>query len=48
VTTAAATGRWSAVATSHFSGPQFHGMWRDVEWHRGLTARMHASDAPVV
>ena len=46
--TTAATGRWSAVATSNFCGPQFHGMWRDVEWHRGLTARIHAADAPVV
>jgi hypothetical protein len=35
--TAAATGRWSAIATSNFCGPQFVGMWRDVAWHRRLT-----------
>jgi hypothetical protein len=35
--TASATGQWMAVATSNFCGPQFAGMWRDVEWHRRLT-----------
>jgi hypothetical protein len=35
--TAASTGQWIAVATSNFCGPQFHGMWRDIEWHRRLT-----------
>jgi hypothetical protein len=35
--TAAATGRWAAIATSNFCGPQFRGMWRDVAWHRRLT-----------
>jgi hypothetical protein len=33
----AATGRWLAIATSNFCGPQFPGMWQDVEWHRQLT-----------
>lgn len=33
----AATGQWVAIATSNFCGPQFVGMWRDVEWHRRLT-----------
>lgn len=37
-TTASATGRWAAVATSNFCGPQFQGMWRDVAWHRELTS----------
>jgi hypothetical protein len=37
VETAAATGRWSVVATSNFCGPQFAGMWRDVAWHQRLT-----------
>jgi hypothetical protein len=31
------TGRFAAVATSNFCGPQFVGMWRDVDWHRGMT-----------
>ena len=34
---AAGTGRWIAMATSNFCGPQFVGMWRDVAWHRRLT-----------
>ena len=34
---AAATGRWKYIATSNFCGPQFVGMWRDVEWHKRLT-----------
>lgn len=42
---AAATGRWLSVGTSNFCGPQFVGMWRDVEWHRRLTDIIHR--APV-
>ena len=34
---ASASGRWLAIATSNFCGPQFAGMWRDVAWHRRLT-----------
>lgn len=34
---AAKTGRWAAIATSNFCGPQFVGMWRDIEWHKELT-----------
>jgi hypothetical protein len=34
---AAATGRWTVIATSNFCGPQFRGMWRDAAWHRQLT-----------
>ncbi len=34
---AAATGRWAAICTSNFCGPQYHGMWRDIGWHRRLT-----------
>ncbi len=41
--TAARTGRWLAIATSNFCGPQFVGMWRDIEWHRKLTDIIHAS-----
>ena len=37
------TGRWSAVATSNFCGPQFRGMWRDVAWHQRLTAQIKAA-----
>ena len=37
VKAAAATGRWAGMATSNFCGPQFHGMWREKEWHREMT-----------
>ena len=42
---AARTGRWLAISTSNFCGPQFVGMWRDKEWHRRLTGIIHS--APV-
>ncbi|GAB4113515.1 MAG: hypothetical protein Kow001_15080 [Acidobacteriota bacterium] len=47
---AASTGRWVAMATSNFCGPQFAGMWRDVDWHLRLTRLIRASrvDAEVV
>jgi hypothetical protein len=35
---AAGTGRWVGIATSNFCGPQFVGMWREVEWHQRLTS----------
>lgn len=41
--TAAATGCWVAIATSNFNGPQFAGMWRDIDWHRKLTAIIHSA-----
>lgn len=34
---AAASGRFLAICTSNFCGPQIAGMWRDVGWHRELT-----------
>ncbi len=40
---AAKSGRWLAIATSNFCGPQFVGMWRDIEWHRNLTDLIHNS-----
>lgn len=40
---AAGTGRWVGMATSNFCGPQFHGMWRDVEWHQRLTQLIKTS-----
>ncbi|WP_421724513.1 cellulase-like family protein [Bauldia sp.] len=43
---AAATGRWSAIATSNFCGPQYRGMWRDISWHRALTDEIKAADLP--
>ena len=43
---ASATGRWVAIATSNFCGPQFVGMWRDVAWHRRLTDAIHAGKLP--
>lgn len=36
------SGQFVAVGTSNFCAPQFHGMWRDIEWHRKLTAHIHA------
>jgi hypothetical protein len=39
---ACAAGRWKAMATSTFCGPQFAGMWRDVAWHRRMTDLIHA------
>lgn len=44
VKTAAASGQWMAIATSNFAGPQFAGMWRDVEWHRRLTSLIRGSE----
>lgn len=41
VRTAAATGRWAGMATSNFCGPQFVGMWRELQWHRDMTAAIH-------
>jgi hypothetical protein len=36
------TGCWTGIATSNFCGPQFVGMWRDVEWHQKLTNLIRA------
>jgi hypothetical protein len=43
VDTAASTGRWLAIATSNFCGPQFAGMWTDVEWHLKMTGMIRNS-----
>lgn len=45
VRTAADTGRWAGIATSNFCGPQFTGMWRELAWHRKLTALIHEQEA---
>jgi hypothetical protein len=45
---ASATGRWAAMATSNFCGPQFRGMWRDVEWHRRQTDVIHRAPLPAL
>lgn len=37
VTQAASTGRWRAISTSNFCGPQFEGMWSATDWHRRMT-----------
>jgi hypothetical protein len=47
VQTAAATGRWVAISTSNFCGPQFRGMWRDVAWHRRQTDSIHRAPIAV-
>jgi hypothetical protein len=41
---AAASGRWLAIATSNFCGPQFVGMWRDVSWHQQLTRTIKSAE----
>ncbi len=41
---AASSGRWLAIATSNFCGPQFVGMWRDVAWHQQLTHLIKSAD----
>ncbi|WNR46105.1 cellulase-like family protein [Paenibacillus roseipurpureus] len=43
---AASKGIWVAISTSNFCGPQFVGMWRDVEWHKQLTDVIHAGKLP--
>ena len=43
---AAETGAWAAIATSNFCGPQFVGMWRDIDWHRELTDLIKSSPLP--
>jgi hypothetical protein len=43
---ASASGRWAALGTSNFCGPQFVGMWRDVEWHQRLTEIIHQGRCP--
>jgi hypothetical protein len=43
VAAAAVSGRWTAIATSNFCGPQFAGMWRDISWHKRQTEIIHNS-----
>ena len=38
-----ATGRWVGIATSNHCGPQFVGMWREVEWHQQLTSLIRSA-----
>lgn len=44
---AAETGRWAAVSTSNFCGPQYRGMWADVEWHREQTEAIKAATVEI-
>ena len=39
-------GRWMAIATSNFCGPQFVGMWRDARWHQKLTDAIKKGKLP--
>jgi sugar phosphate isomerase/epimerase len=41
--TAASTHQWMAIATSNFCGPQFAGMWNDVEWHQRITEKIKSA-----
>jgi hypothetical protein len=43
VRAALATGRWVAIATSNFCGPQFRGMWADIAWHQELTTEIRSA-----
>lgn len=43
---ASKSGRWIAIATSNFCGPQFVGMWSDISWHKRLTDRIHKGELP--
>jgi len=38
------TKRWVAIATSNYCGPQFVGMWRDIEWHKKITTLIRTSE----
>lgn len=44
---AVSEGRWVAIATSNFCGPQFVGMWRDISWHQRLTDLIKSGKLPV-
>jgi hypothetical protein len=46
VNRACSHGQWVAIATSNFCGPQFKGMWRDVEWHQKLTEKIRGAKLP--
>jgi hypothetical protein len=37
------TGRYAAICTSNFCGPQYVGMWRDVAWHQRLTDQIKSA-----
>jgi hypothetical protein len=43
VSEAVKTGAWQAISTSNFCGPQFTGMWRDIDWHLRLTNAIRSS-----
>ena len=40
------TGRWLGIASSNFCGPQFQGMWRDIDWHREMTKTIKGGELP--
>ena len=46
VRTASATGKWAAMASNNFCGPQFPTLWSDIEWHRKITDIIHSGSAP--
>ena len=46
VRTASATGKWAAMASNNFCGPQFPTLWYDIEWHRKITDIIHSGSAP--
>ena len=37
---AVSTGCWAGMATSNFCGPQFKGMWNQIEWHKDMTDKI--------
>mgnify|MGYP000141399267 CR=1 FL=1 len=42
VKTAVNSNQFKAICTSNFCGPQFKGMWDDIEWHKNLTKLIKA------
>jgi hypothetical protein len=41
--TASSTNQWIAIATINFCGPQFAGMWNDIEWHQKITNKIKSA-----
>lgn len=47
VRSAAESGRWLSMCTSNHCGPQFRGMWDDVDWHRELTETIRSAEIDI-
>lgn len=40
------TQRWASMSTSNFCGPQYAGMWDDIDWHQALTTQIKRTPGP--